>query len=153
MDRLAFSAVWTVDAETAEVIDVRFHKSVIRSVAAMSYGAAQGIIDDAADTSPLAMDLRMMLKLTQRLRAARVARGALSLASPEVPLRLFWFCLFARVPLSLVVATTPPRAPAKTEPWVCFKPPSPTRVCVCVCACPRARACVRACVCQGEIRT
>ena len=51
MDRLAFSAVWTVDAQTAEVIDVRFHKSVIRSVAAMSYGAAQAIIDDAADTS------------------------------------------------------------------------------------------------------
>ena len=109
MDRLAFSAVWTVDAQTAEVIDVRFHKSVIRSVAAMSYGAAQAIIDDAADTSPLAMDLRVMLKLTQRLRAARVARGALSLASPEVPWRLLclWIWLFAHVPLSLACNSAP----------------------------------------------
>ena len=44
----------------------------------------QAIIDDASDQSPLAKDLRLMLKLTQMLRAKRVARGALSLASPEV---------------------------------------------------------------------
>ena len=61
MDRLAFSAVWTVDAETAEVIDVRFHKSVIRSVAAMSYGAAQAIIEmvqiqDKIETEKLCKD-------------------------------------------------------------------------------------------------
>ena len=44
----------------------------------------QAIIDDASDQSALAKDLRLMLKLTQMLRAKRVARGALSLASPEV---------------------------------------------------------------------
>ncbi len=41
MERLAFSCVWTLDVETAEIIDVKFHKSVIKSVAAMSYAKAQ----------------------------------------------------------------------------------------------------------------
>jgi exoribonuclease R len=46
--------VWTLDADTADIIDVTFHKSVIKSVAAMSYGAAQAIIDSPTDASPLA---------------------------------------------------------------------------------------------------
>ncbi len=46
--------MWTLDADTADIIDVTFHKSVIKSVAAMSYGAAQAIIDSPTDASPLA---------------------------------------------------------------------------------------------------
>ncbi len=88
VSRLAFSCVWVLDAHTAETIEVKYHKSVIKAVAAMSYGAAQAIIDDAEDQSALAKDLRLMLKLTQMLRAKRVARGALSLASPEVRFEL-----------------------------------------------------------------
>jgi exosome complex exonuclease DIS3/RRP44 len=88
VERLAFSCVWTLDVETAEIIDVKFHKSVIKSVAAMSYAKAQAIIDDASDASPLAQDLRLMLSITQKLRAKRVERGALSLASPEVRFEL-----------------------------------------------------------------
>lgn len=36
-DRLAFSVVWVLD-KNANIIETRYHKSIIRSVASLSYG-------------------------------------------------------------------------------------------------------------------
>lgn len=36
-DRLAFSVVWEIDRD-ANIIQTRYHKSIIRSVASLSYG-------------------------------------------------------------------------------------------------------------------
>jgi RNB domain len=36
-DRLAFSVVWEID-RNANIIETRYHKSIIRSVASLSYG-------------------------------------------------------------------------------------------------------------------
>jgi exosome complex exonuclease DIS3/RRP44 len=86
--RASGKAVWTLEEETCEILEVKFHKSVIKSVAAMTYGQAQDIIDAAADQSPLAKDLRLMRDITRKLRAKRTAAGALTLASPEVRFEL-----------------------------------------------------------------
>lgn len=37
VDRLAFSVVWEFDKNTLKVKNVRFHKSIIRSVASLTY--------------------------------------------------------------------------------------------------------------------
>jgi exoribonuclease R len=44
VDRLAFSCIWTLDAD-ANIIETKFVKSVIRSHAAMAYADAQKHID------------------------------------------------------------------------------------------------------------
>lgn len=62
----------------------RFHKSIIKSKAALTYEAAQCIIDDINDNSKLAQSLRglnMLAKITKKLR---LENGALTLASPEI---------------------------------------------------------------------
>lgn len=86
-ERLAFSVVWVLD-DDANILDVRFHKSVIKSCAAMTYGLAQEMIDDENDKSELARDLRLMMKMTKKLKQKRVDNGALSLASNEVRFEL-----------------------------------------------------------------
>lgn len=45
VDRLAFSVIWTLTCD-ADIIDVKFHKSLIRSSAALTYEQAQNKIDD-----------------------------------------------------------------------------------------------------------
>ena len=87
VERLAFSALWEMDEE-ANVHAVRFTKSVIRSSAALSYQEAQARMDDAGASDELTQDLRMLNALAKRLRARRAARGALTLASPEVKFQL-----------------------------------------------------------------
>jgi exosome complex exonuclease DIS3/RRP44 len=82
-ERLAFSVVWLVDAD-ANILDTRFHKSVIKSCAAMTYAKAMELIDDADDESDLARDLRLMREMTRKLRKRREDSGALVLASNEV---------------------------------------------------------------------
>ena len=50
VERFAFSCVWEMDEE-ANVVSTRFHKSIIKSRAAMTYEAAQNRIDDEKDDS------------------------------------------------------------------------------------------------------
>lgn len=38
-DRLAFSVVWVLD-KNANILETRYHKSIIRSVASLNYGQA-----------------------------------------------------------------------------------------------------------------
>ena len=44
VDRLAFSVIWELDSD-GNIVDTRFHRSIIRSVAAMAYNDAQKMID------------------------------------------------------------------------------------------------------------
>ena len=83
VDRLAFSVVWTMD-EKANITSTKFHKTVICSEAALSYGEAQLRMDDPKQDDPLTLSLRTLNALAKHLKAQRTATGALTLASPEV---------------------------------------------------------------------
>lgn len=83
VERFAFSCVWEMDDE-ANVLDRRFHKSVIRSQRAMTYEEAQLVIDDAGQQTELAVALRDLNRLAKLMKQRRIERGALVLASPEI---------------------------------------------------------------------
>ena len=82
-ERFAFSCLWELTPD-AEVVRTEFFKSVIRSRRAFMYSEAQMVIDDASDGSEMAVGLRALNSLSKKLRAARIRKGALMLASPEV---------------------------------------------------------------------
>ncbi|KAK7064735.1 exosome complex exonuclease dis3 [Favolaschia claudopus] len=87
VERLAFSAIWELTPE-AEIVNVRFTKSVIRSKAAFTYEEAQIRKDDPNRQDELTTAIRLLNTLAQKLKAARMAAGALNLASPEVKIHL-----------------------------------------------------------------
>ncbi|KAK5120952.1 hypothetical protein LTR85_005736 [Meristemomyces frigidus] len=83
VERYAFSVIWEVDAN-ADIVSSSFTKSVIRSREAFSYEAAQLRIDDKSQQDDLTNGMRQLMMLSKKLRAKRMAAGALNLASPEV---------------------------------------------------------------------
>ncbi len=83
VERLAFSVIWEI-TEDARVISSSFTKSVIKSRAALTYAEAQTRIDDERMQDELTCNLRAMNSIAKLLRKARMDRGALELASPEV---------------------------------------------------------------------
>ncbi|KAI5066926.1 hypothetical protein GOP47_0017454 [Adiantum capillus-veneris] len=83
VERLAFSVIWEMTSG-AEVLSTRFTKSIIKSVAALSYVEAQARMDDSRLVDPLTSDLRNMNSLAKIMRQRRIDRGALTLASAEV---------------------------------------------------------------------
>ncbi|PFH47029.1 hypothetical protein AMATHDRAFT_153135 [Amanita thiersii Skay4041] len=87
VERLAFSAIWEMTPE-AEVVNVRFTKSVIASKAAFTYEEAQLRKDDPHMQDELTHSIRLLNSLAQKLKAGRMAAGALNLASPEVKIQL-----------------------------------------------------------------
>ncbi|XP_059056639.1 exosome complex exonuclease RRP44 [Achroia grisella] len=82
-ERLAFSCVWEID-ENANVLSTKFHKSVIKSAAAMTYEEAQIAIDEASRNDEIARSLRTLNMLAKKLKKKRLDNGALLLASPEI---------------------------------------------------------------------
>ena len=82
-ERFAFSVIWEMTPE-AETVGTKFHKSIIKSKAAMTYEQAQNRIDDSNDQDELTQGLRNLLKLSKKLKAKRVEKGALLLASSEI---------------------------------------------------------------------
>lgn len=87
VERLAFSAIWEMTPD-AEIVNVRFHKSVIASKAAFTYEEAQKRKDDPRKKDDITMSVRLLNKLAIKLKAKRMAAGALNLASPEVRIHL-----------------------------------------------------------------
>ncbi|GJP42959.1 hypothetical protein CLOM_g2479 [Closterium sp. NIES-68] len=83
VERLAFSCIWEMTPE-AEIVAVRFTKSIIKSAAALSYVEAQARMDDERMHDDLTRDLRNLNRLAKVMRQRRIDRGALTLASPEV---------------------------------------------------------------------
>ncbi len=87
-DHLSFSVVWEMD-EDANIYDVSFSKSVIRSVASMTYDDAQAMIDrNDSGVSMVDSSVIMLNKIAKRLKRNRIEQGALTLASPEVKFKL-----------------------------------------------------------------
>ncbi|KAH9476796.1 Exosome complex exonuclease dis3 [Psilocybe cubensis] len=87
VERLAFSAIWEMTPD-AEIVNVRFTKSVIASKAAFTYEEAQIRKDDPHRQDELTQGIRLLNSLAQKLKAKRMAAGALNLASPEVKIQL-----------------------------------------------------------------
>lgn len=84
VDRYAFSVLWEVTPE-ADIIDVDFRKSIIHSIAALTYQQAQGLIDQPDDPDDVqAGAVKRLASLARKFRARRIDAGALTLASPEV---------------------------------------------------------------------
>lgn len=82
-ERFAFSCVWEMTVD-AEIVSTSFMKSIIRSCAAFTYAEAQMVIDDPKQTDDIAVSLRLLNTLAKILKKSRIAKGALTLASPEV---------------------------------------------------------------------
>ncbi|ORX46323.1 RNB-domain-containing protein [Hesseltinella vesiculosa] len=87
VDRLAFSCIWEM-TEEGEIVDVKYTKSIIQSKYSFTYEEAQTRIDDERMQDDLTRGIRRLNKYAKRFRAARMARGALTLASPEVRFQL-----------------------------------------------------------------
>lgn len=83
VERYAFSVLWEI-TPNADVVSSTFTKSVIRSREAFSYEQAQLRIDDKTQQDDLTKGMRTLLMLSKKLKAKRMAAGALNLASPEV---------------------------------------------------------------------
>jgi len=88
VDRLAFSVIWEINSKTFEIVKVDYHKTIIRSVASLTYKDAQGMIEDEKDQSELTLGIRNLMKIAVNLRRRRNEAGALTLASPEVRFNL-----------------------------------------------------------------
>ncbi|KAJ2907064.1 RNB domain-containing protein [Zalerion maritima] len=87
VERFAFSVVWEMTPD-AEVADVKFTKSVIKSREAFSYEQAQLRIDDQSQQDDLTEGMRTLLMLSKMLKQKRMDAGALSLSSPEVKIQM-----------------------------------------------------------------
>lgn len=87
VDRFAFSVLWELD-ENANIVNVDFTKSVIRSREAFSYEQAQVRIDDSNQCDELTQGMRALLQLSKKLKQKRLDAGALNLASPEVKVHM-----------------------------------------------------------------
>merc|ERR1712142_1304366 len=72
VERFAFSCVWEIRPETAEILDTKFCKSIIKSRKAMTYEEAQNKIDDDKDQDSVAQGLRRLMKLSKILKKKRV---------------------------------------------------------------------------------
>lgn len=87
VDRFAFSVIWEVDAD-ANIVNVEFMKSIIKSREAFSYENAQKRIDDKLQNDELTNSMRILLNLSKKLKQKRLDAGALNLASPEVKVHM-----------------------------------------------------------------
>jgi exosome complex exonuclease DIS3/RRP44 len=88
IDRFCFSVIWELNPDTLEILDVRFHKSVIHSRAALTYDQAQLMLDNPNDKGDVQDGVRFLNSVAVRLRKKRMDAGALTLASPEVRFQL-----------------------------------------------------------------
>lgn len=87
VDRFAFSVIWELD-EHANIVNVNYMKSIIKSREAFSYERAQKRIDDPSQQDDLTNSMRILLKLSKKLKQQRLDNGALNLASPEVKVHM-----------------------------------------------------------------
>jgi len=74
--------------DEANIYDVRFCKSVIHSVASLTYDEAQSMLDLPDEDDTVNRSVNLLQKLARILRQRRIDMGALTLASPEVRFKL-----------------------------------------------------------------
>ncbi|CAB9502478.1 complex exonuclease RRP44 homolog A [Seminavis robusta] len=87
VDRFAFSVLWEVTPD-AQIVNVDFQKTLIHSIAALTYQEAQTMID-MPDTPENRKDKQVaavkgLAQLARLFAKRRIDAGALTLASPEV---------------------------------------------------------------------
>ncbi|CAM9627658.1 unnamed protein product, partial [Sphacelaria rigidula] len=82
VDRFAFSVIWEI-TQAGEILDVNFCKSIIHSVAGLTYNEAQLMLDDPNIHDVKAEGVRRLNSLAKIFRKRRMDAGALTLASPE----------------------------------------------------------------------
>lgn len=70
-----------------EILNVDFCKSIIHSVAGLTYNEAQLMLDDPNIQDVKAQSVRRLNALAKIFRKRRMDSGALTLASPEVHFR------------------------------------------------------------------
>ncbi len=87
VERLAFSVIWELTPE-AEIVNVRFHKSVIASKNAFTYEEAQIRKDNKELNDDITNSIRLLNSVAIKLKQKRHEAGALNLASPEVRIHL-----------------------------------------------------------------
>ncbi|AEO65874.1 83a10650-1250-4014-8bb6-843dad37df51 [Thermothielavioides terrestris] len=87
VERYAFSVLWELSPD-ADIVNVRFTKSVIKSREAFSYEQAQLRVDDPSQQDDLTKSIRTLLALSRKLKQKRMDAGALSLSSPEVKVQM-----------------------------------------------------------------
>ena len=73
VDRFVFSVIWELTPQ-AEIVSQRFHKSIVHSRAALTYGQAQAMLDDPRMSGPIPESVRNLHKIAKQLRAKRVAQ-------------------------------------------------------------------------------
>jgi ribonuclease R len=84
-DRLAVSAVFVLDQD-ANILERWFGETVIHSDKRFTYEEAQGVLD--AGEGVLHDDLKRIKELADKIRAKRIANGAVDFDTPEVKVRL-----------------------------------------------------------------
>lgn len=87
VERFAFSVLWELTPE-ADIVNMRFTKSVIKSREAFSYEQAQLRVDDDSQQDDLTKSIRTLMSLSRHLKQKRMDAGALSLSSPEVKVQM-----------------------------------------------------------------
>lgn len=80
VERLTFSVIWVMDKKTAEIKETVFKRSIIKSKAALTYAEAQAKIDSTSNDQ-LTSGLRRLNDMAKILKAQRLSKGALVLAS------------------------------------------------------------------------
>ncbi|GMR47969.1 hypothetical protein PMAYCL1PPCAC_18164 [Pristionchus mayeri] len=100
-ERYAFSVVWTL-TQKGEVLNIKLHKSLIKSRAALTYEKAQEMIEDESDMTEITTGLRRLMRLSKLLTAQRRANGSLILASSEVRFDVDWA---SKTPKGVMVKT------------------------------------------------
>jgi exosome complex exonuclease DIS3/RRP44 len=91
VDRYAFSVLWEVTPD-AHIINVDFTKSLIHSIAALTYQQAQTMIEQKDDPQDIqACAVKRLASLARKFRQRRIEAGALTLASPEVKCKFLIF--------------------------------------------------------------
>lgn len=81
VERLSFSCIWNINSKTGTILNTKFTKSIIKSKASLTYGEAQTMIDNQNDNSEIAQSLRRLNSLSKILKANRINKGSLILAS------------------------------------------------------------------------
>ena len=84
-DRLAVSAVFTLDSD-ANIEDVWFGETVIHSDKRFTYEEAQEILDNGKGI--MHEELSLLFELSKKIRARRVAKGAVEFDTAEVKVEL-----------------------------------------------------------------
>ena len=87
-ERLAFSVLWEFDKNNLEIRNVKYGKSVIKSMAALTYEQAQNILNDKNDNSVMAQSIKILDLITRDLKRKRMEDGALILSSNSMKFNL-----------------------------------------------------------------